>query len=95
MKYGIQFEFNSEGEPPKVYIAENEGNGTCVVQVIEYPTCSTGGKMVETNHGCWDWEGEWSWEDEDWTPGPIATRILDFMNQSPPELPPAVTEGGR
>lgn len=28
------------------------------------------------------WEGPWSWDEEDWKPGPLAERMLKFLNDS-------------
>jgi hypothetical protein len=66
MAWGIQFDFDAEGDPPSVYIAAGDGRGTCYVEVLEEPTCKN---------------GDWSWDDEDWEPGELAKRLLEFMNR--------------
>ena len=63
--YGIRLEFDVESEPPKVYIADKEGRGSCYIEVLEEPYL-----MVE----------DWSWNDKDWTAGEMATKLLKFMN---------------
>lgn len=65
MSYGFQFDFDEEGEPPKVYIAEGEGRGTAVLEVFEEPTCVA---------------PKWSWEDADWRAGPLAMKVLEALN---------------
>jgi len=67
MIYGIQLDFDEQGEPPRVFIADNHGRGTCVVEVFEEPTCT---------------DGDWSRDDDDWQPGPMARLILDALNRS-------------
>ncbi len=67
MKYGIQFDFDAEGEPPRVYIATEDGEGVVVVEVFEQPICKS---------------DKWSWNSEDWVPGPLATLILAKLNES-------------
>lgn len=81
MLYEIHFDFDAQYEPPAVHIWCGAGD---VLQVFEEPTCKLGGKMVkqEGSFACWDWEGPWSWDDEDWEPGPFAKRILKFLNES-------------
>lgn len=67
MEYGIYYDFDEEGEPPAVYIADNGGCGTCVVKIIEAPILDSEG-------------GKFSWDADDWLPGPLAASILKAMN---------------
>lgn len=67
MKYGIQYEFNSPDDPPRLLISEDDGDGTCVVDVLEDPT------HVDGPDG-------WSRDYDDWIPGPLATALLAAMN---------------
>lgn len=64
-KFGIQFKFDCEREPPRVFIADNGGSGTCYVEIFEEPTP----KMTF-----------WSNQNDDWAPGVLAKDILNFMN---------------
>ena len=66
MKYGLCLDFDYEGDPPKVFIAEDEGRGCSLIEILEEPKCKK----------------DWSWEEADWEIGPIAKKVLDFMNSS-------------
>ena len=65
MEFGIQFDFDSEGDPPAVYIADQDGCGSCYVEVLEDPVLKV---------------GLWSSDADDWEPGPLAKAIVGFMN---------------
>ena len=62
--YGIHFEFDVEGDPPQVFIAEDEGRGIDILEVLEEPACKK----------------PWSWDDQDWEVGDLAKRILNWLN---------------
>ena len=64
-KFGVQLDFDCEGDPPTVYIANGSGTGMCYLEVFESPTLKS---------------AEWSWEAEDWQPGPLALELVGFMN---------------
>ena len=68
-RYEIAFDFDCEGEPPHVEIYDNgtatERGGVCL-EVHEEPTQTAA--------------GEYSWEDDDWEPGPLAKRIVRLLN---------------
>ena len=66
MSYGIHLEFDMQGESPEVFIAENGGQGPDVIEVLEEPVCTA--------------LGGWSWDDEDWEIGPLAKKLLEFLN---------------
>lgn len=67
----IHFDFDCEGEPPAVFIVDDEG--TSWLEVLEDPTLSDSATGKDS-------EGEpWSWDPEDWTPGPLATKLLELM----------------
>lgn len=36
-KFGVQFDFDYEGDPPNVYIADRDGYGTAYLEVFEEP----------------------------------------------------------
>ena len=62
-RFYIVFDFDAEGDPPTVYIAECED---CYwVQVLEEPILTA---------------SEWSWDDDNWKPGMIASTFLNYMN---------------
>jgi hypothetical protein len=63
--FGIQLDFDAEGDPPVVYIADHGGRGTCYAEVFEEPALK--GRL-------------WSWNREDWEAGPMTKQILQFMN---------------
>ena len=65
MAFGIYFDFDSEEEPPSVYIAEHDGQGTQWIKVYEEPILKA---------------KNWSWDASDWETGPIARQLVDFMN---------------
>ena len=65
MTYGIQYDFDEQGEPPQVCIADNGGLGTRCVLVYEEPTSIC---------------GEWTRNDDAWQPGPLAKRLMECMN---------------
>lgn len=73
-KYHITYDFDVKGEPPKVFIV---GGEQVRVEVDEVPLCQLGGFLVEDG----EWHGQWSWEAEDWMPGPIAAQLLAVMNR--------------
>ena len=64
MCYEIRFDFDTEGDPPHVVIVDTE-SGFDVLEVFEEPTCL-------------DASG-WSWDGDDWEPGPLATRVLQLL----------------
>jgi hypothetical protein len=64
-KYSYQFDFDCEGDPPKVEICEGRC-GPVVLEVHEEPTCTH--------------ESGWSWDPDHWELGPFATRVLDLLN---------------
>jgi len=74
--YSIRFEFNIENTPPKVVIYNDEG---AIIEMLEEPTSHLG-KNVEISPGVYDWQGEFSWEQEDWEAGVIAKKILKHLN---------------
>lgn len=73
-KYQFHFDFDGKGDPPHVYIWE-DGAGD-IIEILEEPT-SPLGKLVGDVHLVW--EGEFSFEDEDWEPGPLAQKIMKFL----------------
>lgn len=72
-KYRITYDFDAKNEPPKVII---RSDGRCICEVDEVPLCQLGGFLAEDG----EWHGQWSWEEEDWVPGPIAAQLLAVMN---------------
>lgn len=80
MAFGIQFDFDQEGDPPSVYIADKEGRGTCCVEVLEEPKLKNAAQHLSIIRDK-PWK-KWSWEDEDWEPGPVTKAIVNFMNSS-------------
>lgn len=56
MSYTVQFDFDGEDEPPKVEIIDE--TGCCVLEVHEEPI------LISSDN-------EWSWESDDWKPGPF------------------------
>lgn len=88
--YDIRLDFDAEGEPPAVYIwQEEEGD---VLEVFEEPTCKLGGKLIEIQPGVWEWDGPWSWNEMDWEPGPLAMKILKFLQEDEPAVRDAEVE---
>lgn len=69
MLYHVQFDFDCENEPPKVEIADE--TGCCVLEVYEEPILISA-------------DNEWSWNDEDWKPGPFTERLLEMINAGGP-----------
>ena len=67
IRYGFGYDFDEEGEPPIVLIAEDLGTGTVCLELYEEPK-----QLTE----------EWSREKEDWEPGQMAKAILKFMNSN-------------
>jgi len=69
----VLFDFDAYGEPPKQLICGATsgvfgGTGAAVLKVFEEPSIKEG-------------KGEWSWEEEDWNPSPLAERIIDLLNR--------------
>ncbi len=64
MRYILRLDFCDEGDPPSVEVYDCK-EGTNVLGVFEEPTHITGG---------------FSWNDDDWTPGPLAERVLRLLN---------------
>ena len=62
-RFYIFFDFDVEGDPPDVYIAE--GGECCWIQVLEEPILIA---------------SVWSWDNDDWNPGTIASALLIHMN---------------
>jgi len=69
MPYYIKFDFDCENEPPKVEIVND--TGCSVIEVYEEPI------LVSADN-------EWSWEQEDWQPGPFAVKLLELINAGGP-----------
>lgn len=65
IKYGTQLDFDCQDEPPKVYIATQGGQGTCIIEVLEEPEPLT---------------EKWSWEEDDWQAGSMAQLVVEFLN---------------
>ena len=68
MAYGISFDFDCQGDPPHVEIREEGGMGSAVLEVHEVPVCTH--------------PSGWSWDDDDWEPGPFALRVLALLNSA-------------
>ncbi len=68
MNYGIRFDFDCEGDPPSVFIAEDQRGSFVadIIEVLEEPTLKS---------------ESFSWEDEDWEPGPLAAKVLRVFNE--------------
>ena len=65
MAYWIRFEFDAEGDPPRVIFYDDE-DGADVVEVFEEPMCTH--------------SSGWSRNGDDWIPGPIAQRLEDLLS---------------
>jgi len=76
--YSIQIEVETEGDPPKVYIIDQ--SGMAVLEVLEGdPPTSPLGKWVPKE--CFvEWEGEWSWDPDDWEAGFLAKMVVRLLN---------------
>jgi len=79
MRFGLYFDFDCKGEPPRVFIADRGGRGQCYVEILEEPT-SPLGQHVRLSSGAWEWQGGYSWLPADWWAGPLARALLEFMN---------------
>lgn len=75
--YSIRFDFDAEGEPPKVLIVDEQGYD--IAQIFEAPTIE-GGELVKVELGVYSWEGKWSWLPSDWKPGVFARKVLTLLN---------------
>lgn len=60
--YYISFDFETQDEPPQVFIVDK--NGRQYLEIFEDPKPLT---------------DEWSWNSEDWEPGPFARRVLNLF----------------
>lgn len=67
-RFMFHLDFDTKGEPPKVYLYDTQSDGD-VVEVFEEPTIKPG-------------RGEWSWEEDDWEPGSFAQALLALLNTS-------------
>lgn len=61
-------QFDFDAEGEPPNVEIHDGDYT-VAEVFEEPTCTH--------------PSGWSWEAEDWAPGPFATRMLDLLNTAP------------
>lgn len=68
--YDIAFDFDCEGDPPhvEIWVLKGKRLGPCVIRVHEAPVLKA---------------PEWSWDDEDWEPGPFAKHVLALLNANP------------
>lgn len=69
--YEINLDFDAEGDSPSVQIIDSDQG--VILEVFEEPTLLRGQWSAAI-------DAEWSWESEDWEPGPFAKRILDWLN---------------
>ena len=69
MPYHIKFDFENENEPPRVEIADEDG--CSVLEVFEEPILASA-------------DNQWSWEHDDWKPGPFAVKLLEMINANEP-----------
>lgn len=76
--YYIKFDFDCEGEPPKVFIVDEEGME--IIEVLEQPS-SPLGRLVKGSSLEWTWKGVFSWCEEDWQAPPLANTLVEFMNK--------------
>jgi hypothetical protein len=76
MRYCIDFDFDCEGEPPRTIICQDPG--LQVAHVFESPTLKA--ELKSGQPGNRDWPGPWSWNPEDWEPGPLAKKIVTLLN---------------
>lgn len=70
MTYTYRFDFDYEGEPPKVLIQES--GGPAIIEVFEEPLLF-GEAFV-------DGGDKWSRDHDDWTPGKFTMKLLDMLN---------------
>lgn len=73
------FSLNLDAEGEPPEVHIRDNDGV-IVEVFEEPTCRnpTG----------------WSWEEEDWEPGPFAQALLKMMNEGIADLPEAGEPSG-
>src|SRR5262245_21693172 len=81
MPYGVWYEFGAQGDPPRVLVAEEDGRGTQVVEVLEAP------RYVG------DARATFGWGREDWAPGPLAKRVVGLLNKDELGDTPALRPG--
>jgi len=62
--YYIVFDFDGEGDPPTQHIWKRPEE-THIAKLDERPQCKV---------------GKWSWEHDDWEPGPMAKEIIAKLN---------------
>ena len=81
----IRLQFDAEGEPPTVHLWRSQppAEDRHLAEVDEEPVSLLGGRLVETTPGCWDWQGPWSWDPEDWEPGPLARHLVAVLDANP------------
>lgn len=78
-RYSIQFDFETEGDPPGVHIWDSKGDWD-IIEVYEEP-------ILLNPTG-------WSWDENDWKAGPLATALLQLMNERADKLPEAGEPSG-
>lgn len=79
--YYIKIRIHTEHDPPYVYIVDD--NGLEVMEIFEEPKSHLG-EFVEIKPNVWGWRGKWSWEPDDWQPGPLAAFVLSALNEQDP-----------
>ena len=64
--YKIRFDFDCEGDPPRVMVVHPDGYD--ILEVFEEPT-------IRPETGV-----EFSWEEVDWQAGPCAISLVNLLN---------------
>jgi len=72
--FGVQFDFTYKDDPPRVYIADAGGRGHEFLEVFEDTKCKL--EAVEDQYR----NEVWSSNPNDWEPGELTKKLVEFMN---------------
>lgn len=68
-RWTVHFEFNCQGDPPRVHFRFNDGWD--LIEVHEAPLLRSGGDPEDNT--------AWSWEPADWKLGPRGEYLLEVL----------------
>ncbi len=72
MAWTYSLDFDSEGDPPKVFLHGPDEDSPACIEVLEEPTLQDGGDPSDDEH--------WSWDEDDWVLPPLAVALLEALN---------------